>query len=53
MNVELADERFLILTDRFSTIFSTKGNLDPNIAAWIPNIVFGCLTIYLYKKAPK
>jgi lipopolysaccharide export system permease protein len=42
-----------ILTDRFSTIFSTKGNLDPNVAAWIPNLVFGCLTAYLYKKAPK
>ncbi len=42
-----------ILADRFSTIFSTKGNLDPYIAAWLPNIVFGALTIYLYKKAPK
>jgi lipopolysaccharide export system permease protein len=42
-----------ILTDRFSTIFSTKGNLNPYLAAWIPNLIFGFLTIYLYKKAPK
>ncbi len=42
-----------ILTDRFSTIFSTKGDLDPYVAAWIPNLIFGVLTLYLYKKAPK
>jgi lipopolysaccharide export system permease protein len=42
-----------IITDRFSTIFSTKGSLDPYVAAWIPNMIFGTLTWYLYKKAPK
>lgn len=42
-----------ILADRFSTIFSTKGDLNPYFAAWIPNILFGGLTWYLYKKAPK
>jgi len=42
-----------ILTDRFSTIFSTKGSLDPYLAAWIPNMIFGVLTWYLYRKAPK
>jgi len=42
-----------ILADRFSTIFSTKGDLDPYLAAWIPNLIFGGLTLYLYKKAPK
>lgn len=42
-----------ILTDRFSTIFSTKGNLNPYIAAWIPNLIFAAVTVYLYKKAPK
>jgi len=42
-----------IITDRFSTIFSTKGNLPPYIAAWIPNIIFFFVAIYLYKKAPK
>jgi len=42
-----------ILTDRFSTIFSTKGDLNPYLAAWIPIVIFGLVTIYLYKKAPK
>lgn len=42
-----------ILTDRFSTIFSTKGNLNPYIAAWIPNLLFSLITLRLYKKAPK
>ena len=42
-----------ILTDRFSTIFSTKGNLNPYLAAWIPNIVFCFITVGLYKKSPK
>ncbi len=42
-----------ILTDRFSTIFSTKGDLNPYIAAWVPNVIFSFITIYLYKKAPK
>ena len=42
-----------ILADRFSTIFSTKGDLNPYLAAWIPNILFSGVTIYLYRKAPK
>ncbi len=42
-----------IITDRFSTIFSTKGNLPPVLAAWIPNFIFILVIGYLYKKAPK
>jgi lipopolysaccharide export system permease protein len=42
-----------IITDRFSTIFSTKGNLPPLLAAWIPNIIFVFVVYYLYKKAAK
>jgi lipopolysaccharide export system permease protein len=42
-----------IITDRFSTIFSTKGNLPPLLAAWIPNLIFIWVVYYLYKKAPK
>lgn len=42
-----------IITDRFSTIFSTKGDLPPFIAAWIPNMVFVIVMTYLYRKAPK
>jgi lipopolysaccharide export system permease protein len=42
-----------ILSDRFSTVFSIKGNLPPLIAAWIPNVVFSLVAWYLYRKAPK
>lgn len=42
-----------ILADKFSTVFCTKGNLPASIAVWIPNVVFGLVAIYLYKKAPK
>jgi lipopolysaccharide export system permease protein len=42
-----------ILTDRFSTIFCTKGNLPPLIAAWIPNIVFSFVALWYYKRTPK
>lgn len=42
-----------ILTDRFSTIFSTKGNLHPALAAWMPNIIFLFIAYWFYKKAPK
>lgn len=42
-----------ILTDKFSTIFSTKGNLPPTLATWIPNIIFVFVAIALYRRAPK
>lgn len=42
-----------VVMDRFSTVFSQKGNLHPVIAAWVPNLIFGCLALYLYKRAPK
>ncbi|MDE3236932.1 MAG: LptF/LptG family permease [Bacteroidota bacterium] len=42
-----------ILADKFSTIFSTKGNLPPTIAVWIPNLIFVFVAYYLYRKAPK
>ncbi len=42
-----------ILADRFSTIFSTKGDLQPMLAAWIPNIIFAFVAVWFYKQAPK
>ncbi len=42
-----------ILFMQVSTTFATNGNLAPSISAWIPNIVFGLLGIYLLKKTPK
>ncbi len=42
-----------LLLDRFSTVFSTKGNFPPLLAAWVPNIIFTFIAWWLYKKAPK
>ena len=42
-----------IVSDRFSTVFSVKGNVPPLIAAWLPNMVFTLVAIRLYFKAPK
>ncbi|HLF45874.1 MAG TPA: LptF/LptG family permease [Chitinophagaceae bacterium] len=42
-----------ILTDRFSTTFSVKGNFPPLLAAWLPNLIFLAVGIYLYRRAPK
>ena len=32
-----------ILVGRFSSVFALKGNFNPVIAAWLPNVVFGLL----------
>lgn len=42
-----------IVSDKFSTVFSVKGNLPPLLAAWIPNLVFTMVAYYFYLKAPK
>jgi lipopolysaccharide export system permease protein len=42
-----------ILCDRFSTVFSIKGNFPPFIAAWLPNIIFGGVAYWLYRITPK
>lgn len=42
-----------IVSDRFSTVFATKGNFPPIIAAWLPNIVFAFVAYYLYRRTPK
>ncbi|MEO6916959.1 MAG: LptF/LptG family permease, partial [Chitinophagaceae bacterium] len=42
---------FFVVMDKFSTVFSTKGNLPPMLAAWLPNILFGIVAILMYRKA--
>jgi lipopolysaccharide export system permease protein len=42
-----------IISDRFSTVFAVKSNFPPLLAAWVPNIVFSFVALYLYRKAPK
>jgi lipopolysaccharide export system permease protein len=42
-----------ILFMKISQTFATNGGLDPMLAMWIPNLLFGLLAIVLLKKAPK
>lgn len=42
-----------IMFMQFSTVFSTYGSLSPLVAAWIPNIIYLFIGIYLLQKAPK
>jgi lipopolysaccharide export system permease protein len=53
MAVGLITAAIFILTDRFSTIFSTKGNLHPLLAAWLPNIIFLFVAYAFYRRTPK
>ena len=42
-----------LLFMQFSTIFATKGEIDPWIAVWLPNIVFTFIAAILLYTAPK
>ena len=44
---------FFVIMDKFSTVFSTKGSFPPELAAWLPNIIFAIVAYWLYKNAPK
>jgi len=39
-----------ILIMQISTVFATAGNISPMLAAWLPNLFFGVVGIYLYLK---
>jgi lipopolysaccharide export system permease protein len=38
---------------QISAQFSLKGNLDPWLSAWIPNLLFAVVAVFLYRRAPK
>jgi lipopolysaccharide export system permease protein len=38
---------------QFSSVFSVKGNVDPLLSTWIPNIFFAILGVILLIRAPK
>ncbi|MBA3829048.1 MAG: LptF/LptG family permease [Taibaiella sp.] len=42
-----------IMVMQFSTTFSTKAALNPFIAVWIPNVIFGLFAFYLYRRQIK
>ena len=49
----IAIAALFILSDRFSTVFATKGSFPPLLAAWLPNIVFALVAYWLYRRTPK
>ena len=42
-----------VIMDKFSVTFATKGNFSPMLAAWMPNIIFSFVAVWLYWRAPK
>jgi lipopolysaccharide export system permease protein len=42
-----------ILFMQFSSQFSIKGNLEPMLAMWIPNILYAVIGLVSYRLAPK
>lgn len=42
-----------ILFQQFASQFSLKGNLEPMLAMWIPNILYLIIALVLYRIAPK
>ncbi len=42
-----------ILFQQFASQFSLKGNLEPLLAMWIPNIIYLVVALVLYRIAPK
>jgi lipopolysaccharide export system permease protein len=53
MAIGIVIAAMFILADRFSTVFATKGNFPPFLAAWLPNIAFAVVAYLLYRKTPK
>ncbi len=39
-----------VVIQQFSTTFSTKGNLNPTLSVWIPNIIFTFVAWIVYRK---
>ena len=42
-----------IFAMKITTVSATNAGLNPFIATWIPNILFGIVAVILYKRAPK
>ncbi len=53
IGVGLALSFIYILFLTISSTFAVNGNMNPILAVWLPNIVFGIIGAVLYRKAPK
>jgi len=46
----IAISAIYVMFMQLSATFATKANLDPMIAMWIPNFIFGAVALVLYRK---
>jgi len=44
---------FFVFFSKFALTFSTNLNMNPMLAMWLPNMIFGTLAWYLFKRAQK
>jgi len=42
-----------ILAMKVTQVYATNAGFNPFFAVWIPNIIFGIVAIYLFRRAPK
>ncbi len=42
-----------IFAMKITTVAATNAGLDPLIAVWLPNIIFGLVGLWIYQRAPK
>lgn len=42
-----------VLMMQISSVFATEGGVNPALSAWMPNILYSLLAVYLLIKAPK
>ncbi len=53
LGIGIALSAAYILLQSVSATFSINMGLHPIIAAWIPNVLFFFVALYLYRKAPR
>lgn len=53
LGIGIALSATYILLQGLSATFSTNAGMHPALAAWMPNILYTFIAIYLYYKAPK
>ncbi|MDE5560947.1 MAG: LptF/LptG family permease [Bacteroidaceae bacterium] len=53
LGVGLALSATYILLQGICATFSTQAGMQPWLAAWIPNLIYLPIALYLYKKAPR
>ncbi len=49
----IAISAVFVMSLQITTTFATKSNLDPMIAVWIPNVIFGLVAFALYRRQLK